>query len=460
MPNAIAILMLGLWPFITFGIFKALPPGRALLVAVFGGYLLLPPPPMVFDLPLIPTLTKENIPSISAFVCCWLLHRDKLRLIPESRLTIALIAVFVFSPVLTALTNMDPVFFGLVGLPGLGIKDSLSLVMQQSILVLPLLMARSFLSQERGQKDLLLAYMLWGLFYSLPMLIEVRLSPQMNVWIYGYFQHSFDQMMRFGGFRPIVFLYHGLWAAFFALMALCATATLVRPATGSNKVMLIVGVFYMAGVLFLCKSVGSLLYAVALLPLILFLPRALKLRLAMLMALLAISYPILKGLGLLPEAELLQFIARYSEERAASLQFRLDNESTLLQRALERPLFGWGSWGRNMILDPVTGEFLTVSDGRWVIVLGIYGWTGFIAEIGLLSSPILLAWFKIRGQERAIWSPYIGGLSLMLAVNLVDLLPNATLTPLTWLIAGTLLGYAETAEAKKRAVKLKLQSIM
>ena len=48
------------------------------------------------------------------------------------------------------------------------------------------------------------------------MLVEVRLSPQINTWIYGFFQHDFIQMMRYGGFRPIVFLPHGLWVAFFA----------------------------------------------------------------------------------------------------------------------------------------------------------------------------------------------------------------------------------------------------
>ena len=36
----------------------------------------------------------------------------------------------------------------------------------------------------------------------------------------------------------------------------------------------------------------------------------------------------------------------------------------------------------------------------------------------------------------------LGTLSLMLAMNLLDLIPNATLTPLSWLTAGALLGNA------------------
>ncbi len=34
-------------------------------------------------------------------------------------------------------------------------------------------------------------------------------------------------------------------------------------------------------------------------------------------------------------------------------------------------------------------------------------------------------------------------MALVLVINILDLLPNATLTPLTWLLSGALLGYAE-----------------
>lgn len=37
-------------------------------------------------------------------------------------------------------------------------------------------------------------------------------------------------------------------------------------------------------------------------------------------------------------------------------------------------------------------------------------------------------------------------LCLLLAINTVDLLPNSALLPLTWLIAGSLLGYAERTQ--------------
>ena len=46
----------------------------------------------------------------------------------------------------------------------------------------------------------------------------------------------------------------------------------------------------------------------------------------------------------------------------------------------------------------------------------------------------------------------MAALALMLAANLLDLLPNATLEPLTWLMAGALLGQAEILRQERRVM--------
>ena len=46
-------------------------------------------------------------------------------------------------------------------------------------------------------------------------------------------------------------------------------------------------------------------------------------------------------------------------------------------------------------------------------------------------------------------SPFVGPLTLMLAANAAELVPNATLTPLTWLLSGALMGYAETLRRER-----------
>ena len=467
MPNAFAYLVLGLWPLISIGLFRTLPAGRALLASVIVAYLFLPPPPAAFNFPLVPALNKQTIPSLTLLLICVTLYRGRLRLIPESKLAVTALLAFIFIPVLTGLTNLDPVFYGRIGLPGLGIKDVASLVLQQFLLTVPMLLGRALLIGERDLRDLLMALCIAGLIYSLPMLLEVRLSPQLNIWIYGYFQHYFDQMVRYGGYRPIVFLYHGLWVAFFAMISLASIAILFRTSENRKKAMLFLALFYMAAVLILCKSVASVFYAAALLPLLLFVPGRMQIRIAAVLVAIAIAYPALKGADLVPEEAILQMAEKIDAERAGSLRYRFDNESVLLDRAMDRPFFGWGSWGRNHILDPMTGEIETVTDGQWVIAIGIYGWVGFLAQFTLLASPVFLLLARYHADRAAIVPLSVAGLSLILGVNVLDLLPNATLTPITWLMAGALLGYAEkgTVTQEKGAAdaskpKMKLQSIM
>jgi hypothetical protein len=95
-------------------------------------------------------------------------------------------------------------------------------------------------------------------------------------------------------------------------------------------------------------------------------------------------------------------------------------------------------------MNPSNGMIETITDGCWIILIGQLGWLGFLAEFGLLVLPVFLLWREIRYREQGDYSLLIIPLSLILAVNVFDMLPNATLTPLTWLMAGALTGYAET----------------
>ncbi|MEH6361299.1 MAG: hypothetical protein V7761_11280, partial [Amylibacter sp.] len=102
--------------------------------------------------------------------------------------------MFVLGPIVTALTNSEPIVFsGAEGLPGLRITDAIALAINQTLLLVPFLLARQLLATPEAHKELLIALLIGGLIYSIPMLIEVRLSPQVNVWVYGYFQHLFSQ---------------------------------------------------------------------------------------------------------------------------------------------------------------------------------------------------------------------------------------------------------------------------
>ncbi len=453
MGNALAYLMLAVWPVVCLVLFRTQKVERALIWSVLGGYLFLPPL-TEFNLPLVPAMDKVSIPNLSVLFIMVFAMKQKVRLWPESRLAQFLVAGLILSAIPTVLTNSDPINFEILRnadpivfmvdqLPGQSIRDIGSVLIAQMLTVVPFLLARQFLASEDGLREILLAFMVGALIYSVPSLIEIRFSPQMNVWTYGYFQHSFAQTMRAGGFRPIVFLPHGLWLALFVCIALMSAAALARttPAIDRWKALLLVA--YLGVLLMLCKSFASLAYGLALTPLVLFTPASWQIRIAALFALIAVAYPMLRNFQLIPLDAILAQAEAISADRAQSLGYRFDNEEQLLARAAEKPFFGWGGWGRSLIRDAETGEILSIPDGRWIIIFGTFGWLGYICEFGLLALPLGLMWRSLYRAAGTELSPYVAPLCLILAITMIDMLLNATLTPLTWLTAGAILGHAE-----------------
>jgi len=457
MPNPVAYLMLLIWPFICLGLFRNLPLQRALIWSILGGYLFLPPL-AEFNLPLVPALDKVSIPNLSVLLILWLGTNEKLQLWPASRLATLLVVGLILSAIPTVLTNGDPILFqslrGLEpilfpvdALPGQSIRDVGSVLIGQMLMLVPFLLARQFLADEKGLRELLLAFMLGGLIYSLPSLFEIRFSPQLNTWVYGFFQHSFLQMMRDGGFRPIVFLPHALWLALFMCIALVSAVALARQTPIIDRWKMLLWAGYLALVLYLCKSLASQAYALLLVPMVLLAPARWQIRMALLFATVAVIYPMLRNAGLVPLDGILAQAEAISAERAQSLGYRFYNEEQLLARAAEKPWFGWGGWGRNLVRDAANGDILSIPDGRWIIVFGTFGWLGYLCEMGLLALPIVLIGLYLWRHGDADLSPWVAPLTLILGITMMDMLLNATLTPLTWLSAGAILGHAERLAA-------------
>jgi hypothetical protein len=460
MPNSLAFIALMLWPVVVVVLFRRLPLERALIWSILGGYLILPPVAAI-DLPAVPALDKMSIPALSAWLVVRFMLQIPVPLIPESLAGRILLGVFVLAPFGTILTNPEAVQAAQsLVLPGLRLYDAISIIAFQAFVILTFALARSLLATAAALREILIALVVAGLVYTLPMLVEIRLSPQINVWIYGFFQHSFEQMMRQGGFRPIVFLAHGLWVAFFAMTAVLAAASLARSEGPRARGRMLAVTGYLFVVLVLCKSIGSLVYAVVLLPLVLLIGQRWLLRLSVAMAVLALSYPVLRSAGHIPAGEMVELAARYSAERAHSLNYRFTNEAALLEHAFRKPWFGWGGYERNLQHDFWSGRVSTIADGRWVIVLGMFGWVGYVGEFGILALPLFLLWREGELRAAGVLAAPVGALAVIHGVNMVDMLPNATLTPLTWLIAGALLGHAERLAAERRRETRVAQEIL
>ena len=451
-PNIIAYAALLAWPFVVWQFYRRMDPARALIWTIVAGYLLLPPATR-FDFPVVPDFDKDSLPALLAAGLSLFLLRDRISLWPDSMLGRLLILFFFLSPFVTVLTNGDPIpIKESDDIPGMRIYDSVAAVANHVIYALPLFLGRRYLATPWAARALLTAIVAGGLAYSIPMLIESRFSPQMNVWVYGFFQHDFFQTIRQGGYRPVVFLPHGLWVAMFTFMCLGAAAVFLRmgPAEARPKQL---GVFlYLAIMLVVCKSAGVVVYALAMLPLIFLAPRRWQVFCSALIAVIVMTYPLLRGAHMVPLDAILDYARGLSAERAWSLQFRIENEEILLARASERPWFGWGGYARNFTHDPVTGKILNIADGAWVIQIGTYGWLGYLAEFGLLCLPLWLLGREALVRQ-ATFAPEVAGMSLIFAFSLLDLLPNGTLVPLTWLMAGSLLGQAEALRSARIAAR-------
>jgi hypothetical protein len=446
----IAYGMLFLWPWVSSILWQRFEPEKALVWTILGGYLLLPPL-VKLDFPAVPDLDKVSIPNLCALVFGGLLLKERISFVPASVSGRILMFIFLCSPFATLLSNPDPITVGSQILPGLRLYDSIAAIGNQIFTLIPYFMARHYLGTDSAPQCILTILVTCALAYSLPMLIEARLSPQINIWIYGFFQHDFSQMMRLGGFRPIVFLPHGLWLAFFTFSAAMAALALAKNTPPHLRIRISLITIYLLAMIIICKTAGVLLYTAVCLPILLITSIATTIRVSALLAMVVILFPIFRGAGLIPVEAIVEFAMTFSTDRALSLEFRINNENLLMEHASQRPWFGWGGYGRNHLHDALTGRETTVADGHWIIVLGLYGWVGYVSEFGLLVLPLMLLGRETLGDGRRGLTPACGALALIHAMNLVDLLPNATVIPFTWLSAGALLAQAERLKRERMA---------
>jgi hypothetical protein len=440
------------WPVIVGILFSRLSVTYAIGFSIVGGYLLLPDATRI-NLPLLPAFHKETIPAFAAFAFA-LAYLSRIRRnpagtdtgavvlagwLPQSPAGRAAVALIILGAFGTVLTNLDPLPIGGRQLPALRLYDSFSAIMTAFATILPLLLARKFMASEKAHLDLLFVLCVAGFGYSILALYEIRMSPQLSRIVYGVQEFAWIQQRRGDGFRPVVFLTHGLWLAiFFACAALAALAAF-RATIPPQKWRYLAAGCWIAITLALSNSLTGLVAFLVFLPAVLFLNARLQILFAAAVAGAVLFYPALRGSHLLPLDTIVETIRSVDPTRASSLQFRLNNEEILLAKANERPLFGWGGWGRARVYGE-EGEKGSVTDGHWIITMGETGWIGYIARYGLLAVPILVLALRPRRYPVGLAS---SGLAIVLAANLLDLIPNAGLTPVTWLVAGALLGRLE-----------------
>jgi hypothetical protein len=429
--NAIVPIAMFGWPLVVLCLFAVLPKHRAVIVAFIVAWLFLP---VVHDAVLGLRLTKMRATCWPVLIAVLLLDIDRLWSFRPRWVDLP-VAAWCVSPFFSSLAN------------DLGPYDACSQALDQIVAWgIPYLMGRLYLSSLDRLRDLGIGLICSGLVYTPLCLLEIRLSPQLHTWVYGYFPHSsFGQSIRYGGFRPTVFMEHGLavgaWMCTVALAAFwswrsgaIAKFPLFPGRTASAVIAAILLV-----ILVLSRSVGSLglalIGAVALL-----ISSWSRTRIAVFVLLLIpVSYAYARVWGGWTGTGVADAVGRFIDrERAQSFEFRLMNENLLIGKALESPLFGWGGWGRSHVYDS-EGVDLTIVDGLWIIVFGNNGVFGLLAVGLAIGLPAALVFIALPAKS---WTSPDLAIPVVLAMSLVlyfiDDIANAMINPVFMLIAGGL----------------------
>jgi hypothetical protein len=439
--NWLVVVAILAWPLVALCVYLLRPPLEATVWTILGALLVLPSKTGI-KIDMVPAIDKTSVPGICAFIGCVILIKRRKHAPIGLGIISILIFLYCFGPVLTSLNNGDTLLYGVVVLPGVGWYDGISASIAQILIFLPFLIGQRYFQDSRAVEVILRALVISGCIFSIPMLFEIRMSPQLSRWIYGFFPSGFSSEMRYGGFRPVVFMDNGLTAAFFLLTCVIATVVLWRGGEVAARSKRAGIAAYLFVVLVLCKSGGALAYAVTCGPTARFVGPKMQIRVAVLIVSFCLSYPLLRITESLPDGKILSVSSFFSQERAGSLGFRFEQEKQIMERTAERMAFGWGRYGRNRVYDE-NGKDISVTDGAWIITLSQFGLVGFLAQFGLLGLPVFWALRAVKHAERRQERLLLAGLALIVSLNLIEQIPNASINSWTWLLSGVLLGRSQ-----------------
>lgn len=419
---------------IAVAIFALYPPRRALLVVFFAGWLFLPMATISFEG--VPDYNKNTAITCSVLLGVVLFDLRRLLAFRPRWLDLPML-IWCICPLVSAITNqvgasLAESFYG-------GVTNCLDHVILWGI---PYLLGRVYFTTHEHLCELAVAFFLASVVYLPLCMIEIRFSPQMHNWFYGYHQHHFAGTKRYGGFRPMVFMQHGLmlglfltngcvlgfwlwqsglikrvWVVPMWLLMLIQLGTTVFSKSTAALGLLVAG----GGCMVASRWSGSRIFLGAL-------------------VLMGPIYMVLRATGVWTGESLYRIATHITyQERAESLQGRMINEDLFAEKALGRPFFGWSRWNRFQVYDD-WGNLLTTPDGLWVIALGQFGFTGLSSVVTLLLLPASLLMWRYRAG--LWWRPAMApaaALAMVLVLFLLDCVLNAMINHVYLLIVGALI---------------------
>jgi hypothetical protein len=451
----LAPIAIATFPLFVLLMFLRYRPPVAVTVSLLVGELALPPN---YWLPISPSwLGKWTVPQLSLGLAVLVFGRAYYR---RSRPFRGMEGVFLLGLVgsfFTWRTNMDVLQYGPRTLPAHAFIDfqgeAIRLILDPWIVFF---LGRIMFKRSRDLVTLTRLMTVTAAIFTIPILYEIRMSPQINKLLYGYMPGAFDQTLRMGGYRPVVCFPDGLHLVSFVLASVLMAVAAARAGKRIGNLPMKGLSIYLFVILIACKSVGAILYGAVFVPMIcLGSPRRMT-TVAKWMTIFFLAYPFLRMGNLLPTKPIVDWFTSLSADRGESLGFRFDMEQSLLDFTAQRPWWGWGGWGRNFLYDPHTGKELTIVDGAVIIAVSSHGVFGFLTYFLPYGYSVIRAARLIRKIKSRADRIMMSAFAINCAVILFDLIINSAFFPLFMLFFGALYGLstgivAEEAQAEAEA---------
>ncbi|MBE9125770.1 MULTISPECIES: O-antigen ligase domain-containing protein [unclassified Coleofasciculus] len=432
-----AQLALLLWMPVVFYLFTVFTPRKAVIVSFIGGLLFLPQR-TGFALPLIPDYAGMVATCYGIILAILVYDSQRLSSFQPGWIDLPML-IWCICPFASSITN------------GLGAYDGLNETLSQmATWGLPYYLGRLYLGNLAGLRELALCILKGGMIYVPLCLWEGRMSPNLHLMIYGYFPHSsgLSQAIRYGGYRPNVFMQHGLmvgmWMMTVALVAFWLwKAGAIKKIWGVSINWLVVVLLF---TVIWCRSTGAYMYLVLGI-IILFAAKWWRTSLPLLLLIVGLSYYLYTGAtGTFQGDEIVSFMSeKINPDRAGSLEFRFDNEEILSEKARQQMTFGWGGWGRNRVYEENwRGELvdISVTDSLWIIAFGVNGAVGLASVTASLLVPAA-SFGLLRYPPRTWFNPKVAPaavLAVALALFMLDCVLNNMFNPVFPLISGGISG--------------------
>lgn len=455
-PGPFAYLVFFLWIPISALVFAQNKPHRAAFIVVIVGTLTLPELVAV-DPPILPPINKHVLVTTCAFVGFFFTARTRFQRMRLLRGMQLFFVIMVVCNVLTAMTNPESFVFGgkeaweggprypVVIVPPLKNTEFIAMSIEDSFkFLMPFAVGQMLVQSREDAVTFLRAYVLACLVYVPFMLWEGLMSPQLHRIVYGYHSLSFGHNVRGDGFKPVVLTASGLGLAMFQFVGLTAALGLhrlrerIKPSISAGLAAAII--FFALSV---SRNVGVMFYAAVVIAVLLLTgPRAMT-RLSWVLVLIFVTFPITRAKDWFPADDIIAYATSKSPERAESLAMRFENEELLIEHTQHKPLWGWGSFGRNRRYDPDSGRDISVTDGEWAIHYSVRGAIGVTSWFWLMALPALWATRLIKRVRDHNEALLLGMMTLTAAFNAVDLLPNSSFTMVPIVYSGMLAGYLQ-----------------